>query len=495
MKITKAPSLIVILFSLLAAGNVPAQPGFGGSLLTVDHNSDTHDANPGDGLCADPAGNCTLRAALDEANARPDSDVISFALPPGSVIDLTLGQLTITGSVSIVGPGARRLTIRRSQNPETPNFRIFLVQSNAGSGTRIRGLTIRNGNAGAGEKGGGIFIESGNTVNLTDLDISDNAAQDGGGIANAGTVNLSRSTISSNVAAAGQGGAFLNADGNSLARIINSTITANSASTGGGLQNNGSVLLVNDSISGNSATASGSSIVNAKGAQTHVLNTIIGQDNSTTATALSGAFSSLGNNIVTDARQSSGFTNGVNNDQVSDDNSINPLLGNLTDNGGQTDTLSLQTGSPAINAGNSCVFNPSCSLPLNTPSLFLLSDQRNVHSRLSGPAVDIGAFETGSGVLSSNGGFNFAIFGRTGFYAGSFAVLTDPVDNSKRYSFFNMTNHVSFRNLNGRGVYIMEIKSKRSSFPPFVFAFSDVFFGLTFENDGFSAVFTPLNKN
>jgi len=45
--------------------------------FTVNVTSDGPDANPGDGFCDDGAGNCTLRAAIDEANATVDNDVIN----------------------------------------------------------------------------------------------------------------------------------------------------------------------------------------------------------------------------------------------------------------------------------------------------------------------------------------------------------------------------------------------------------------------------------
>src|SRR5262249_52788808 len=56
----------------------------------------------------------------------------------------------------------------------------------------------------------------------------------------------------------------------------------------------------------------------------------------------------------------------------------NPLLGPLADNGGNTDTAALLSGSPAIDAGD----------PATCPA----TDQRGV-VRPQGPACDIGAFE------------------------------------------------------------------------------------------------------
>jgi CSLREA domain-containing protein len=47
--------------------------------FTVNSDNDTPDASPGDGLCADSLGDCTLRAAIEEANAGSGGDTIDFA--------------------------------------------------------------------------------------------------------------------------------------------------------------------------------------------------------------------------------------------------------------------------------------------------------------------------------------------------------------------------------------------------------------------------------
>ncbi len=43
---------------------------------TVVSNADTPDANPGNNICADSNGNCTLRAAVMEANVHSGPDTI-----------------------------------------------------------------------------------------------------------------------------------------------------------------------------------------------------------------------------------------------------------------------------------------------------------------------------------------------------------------------------------------------------------------------------------
>jgi predicted outer membrane repeat protein len=369
----------LILFALLLM--VPyanAQTAVGGRLITVNDVGDSNDVNAADGICLDLNGKCTLRAAIQESNVS-GSNVINFALPSGSIINLTLGELLITKPVHVIGPGARRLTVQRSSSPGTASFRIFHFAPNAGFGLIIRGLKIKNGYV-EGD-GGGFYIEKGNIVYLNDLTISNNSAKRGGGIANAGIINAKRLLINSNTALIlnGAGGA-INIDGESDASISNSTITENSASNGGAIYNQGNLTLVNNTITGNTATSFGSSLVSTPGATVNVLNTIIGMDVASGISSLWGEFNSLGNNLITDARNSTGFTNGVNNDQVSNNNTINPMLGNLSENGGQTDTRALLPGSPAIDRGNNCVTTANCAAP-QLQGFLLSTDQRINYTR------------------------------------------------------------------------------------------------------------------
>ena len=55
-----------------------AAPPVAAAELTVDTPDDLADATPGDGICGDgSAGSCSLRAAVDEANAVPGADTIT----------------------------------------------------------------------------------------------------------------------------------------------------------------------------------------------------------------------------------------------------------------------------------------------------------------------------------------------------------------------------------------------------------------------------------
>lgn len=53
------------------------------SVYVVNSTLDTTDAAPGDNLCNDGAGRCTLRAAIQEANAHAGADTINFSIASG----------------------------------------------------------------------------------------------------------------------------------------------------------------------------------------------------------------------------------------------------------------------------------------------------------------------------------------------------------------------------------------------------------------------------
>ena len=80
--------LAVWFFALVLAA--PAQA----VVFTVDSTVDAVDAVPGDGICADASGACTLRAAIHEANVLPGADVVE--VPAGTYV----GGLGITDSVT-----------------------------------------------------------------------------------------------------------------------------------------------------------------------------------------------------------------------------------------------------------------------------------------------------------------------------------------------------------------------------------------------------------
>ncbi len=91
-------SLAILLFVFSAT---QAQAG----TFTVNTTGDFSDANPGNGICNTSAGNCTLRAAIEESNAFAGTDTISFGIAgagvktiaPATAYPIITGILTIDG--------------------------------------------------------------------------------------------------------------------------------------------------------------------------------------------------------------------------------------------------------------------------------------------------------------------------------------------------------------------------------------------------------------
>jgi len=466
-------SLVVpYAFSLICVfGSITTEAQFDqGMVLTVNSTDDAADAQPGDGICATAAEQCTLRAAIDEANVYSTHDVITFDLPLPAVIDLTLGELMVERYLKIVGPGARLLTVRRSSAAGTPNFRIFHVSTNEVFLT-IYGMTIQNGNS---TTGGGIFVEPSTSLWLINSTLTGNRATAGGGAASAGLLLIAGCLIQSNIAD-NQGGAIVNVGSASDTTVASSTITGNSASIGGAIENQGRFWLVHDTISGNSASVTSSSILSGPLGTITVINTIIGRDIGQSVPAIQGDFKSAGHNIVTDVGQATGFINGVNGDQVSHNNAIDPLLGDLANNGGQTDTFMPLTGSPAIGNADICASTPPCAQYPSDHLYGAATDQRLLRRRLfATEQTDIGAVETDGITTPSFGEFyNFNLVSGSRF-TNLLVVVINPTTREKRYGRIGLTGSVRFKDLPDADVLIIDLKQKRfgvNLFEPLVYEF------------------------
>src|SRR5438034_8433709 len=87
-----ALATLAIGVAFLSTAPMPAKAGL---LLVVDSTADTSDNAPGDGVC-DGGGACTLRAAIEEANATPGADAINFEI--GGCIDFNPSEICEPGS-------------------------------------------------------------------------------------------------------------------------------------------------------------------------------------------------------------------------------------------------------------------------------------------------------------------------------------------------------------------------------------------------------------
>jgi len=230
--------------------------------LSVNSPADVPDAVPGDGACETAPNNnvCTLRAAIQEANATGGAHTIllpagPYALLRAGVDNTALnGDLDISRTVTLQGAGQALALI--DGNGAVTGDRVIHILS--GAVVTLSGITLQGGVA---TYGGGLS----NVGALTLIDstiVSNTATGDGGGIAHFGTsMTIQDSSIISNTSGPGAGGLFN--DGPS-ATIRRSAISGNTSSYGAGILNSGGASLVLDGVrmQGNKATLTGGSLYN-----------------------------------------------------------------------------------------------------------------------------------------------------------------------------------------------------------------------------------------
>lgn len=415
----------------------------------VDSNLDARDALI-NGICSTAAGACSLRAALEEANASGTADIIHV---PAETFSLTT-TLEITDSDSIVGAGAALTIIEASAS-----HRVFHIRATTGD-VMISRVTIRNGNAGTGSDGGALYVDANASLWLTDTVITANRARDGGGIYSLGALTLVRTEIFGNTAsdsdsALAEGGGVYSASAGAdpllmqdsyihdnvaevaggvfvsgTATIERSTLAANralnesgSGEGGGGIVHGGagsSLLMVNVTLSGNRADGFGGGLVNRAGTanlfSVTIADNIADANNTGVAEAGGGIYVDTGTvNIESSilARNQSRATGadcrgtvtsggynivGTNAGctfvlQTSDRTDANFSLDDLRANGGFAPTRALSGGSPAV--------DPTGHSTCSDGSAPLLVDQRG-STRPVNRLCDIGAYEA-SGVTASAG--------------------------------------------------------------------------------------------
>lgn len=234
----------------------------------------------------------------------------------------------------------------------------------------------------------GAFVSiSGGTASINNISIHDNNAR-AVNISASAIVNISNSSLYNNITG-------IVCSNTSITNIVNTTISNNTAITsttfpGGAmnidLRNGGSVSMINSTISDNSSVTGGAlNIFSTNVGPVTIGNTIVAQNTNLddTPSDITGTFTSLGTNLfgVFDNSTASGvIASDLYGSQVSP---LDAMLQPLSDNGGPTLTMALVADSPAVDAGNEAI------IPAG-----VIYDQRGpFFSRITGPSVDIGAFE------------------------------------------------------------------------------------------------------
>ncbi|HYF79316.1 MAG TPA: Ig-like domain repeat protein, partial [Symbiobacteriaceae bacterium] len=289
------------LAAILFLGTPVAQA----SDFLVTTTMDSVDNNLGDSICANALGQCSLRAAIQNANKNPDADTIrlkpgtyTISLAGGGEDNAATGDIDILGAVSMIGVLADGVT----ENPDASQAiidgaqvdRIFSVGpygTSASFNATFKNLTLRNGrNTTSGDAYGGAMDSgsSGSTlITIDNLIFEDNyATQDGGAIYMDGGTNrrieIKNTIFRRNSVTNGSGGAVqfslgvqydiydsafesntaqfgsaisvgAAATGGYVPTINRTTFSGNTANTSGTVYLTGPTAINNSTISGNSA--------------------------------------------------------------------------------------------------------------------------------------------------------------------------------------------------------------------------------------------------
>lgn len=340
----------------------------------------------------------TLRRAIIDANANPGVDTVSFAVT--GTITLLAALETITEPLTITGPGASALTISGASS-----FRILDISYAAVSAVpvAISGVTL-SGGAAPGAAGGAIrTVES---LTVTDARFNGNSALGGGAIASSsGALTITDTSFTSNSSGTDGGGAILLTSGSLT--VTRSTFSLNTTTNSGGavltladttiesstffdndaigasalmLSSVGGVrtsTLSRSTVTGGASTSSSGAVRAAASQNLSVSGSIVagntGGDLTQTGATVTAQYSVLGSVGTTGITATGGNQVLV----------LDPMLGALADNGGSTQTMLPQAGSPAIDHGD-----PTWS---GTPA----TDQRGQPRQApGGGAVDAGSVET-----------------------------------------------------------------------------------------------------
>lgn len=367
-------------------------------LVTV--TLDLADANLGDNACDVDTGTagdqCTLRAAIQQANDTVGADIIT--LPAGTyVLTITgsdnnsaVGDLDIREDLTINGADAMSTIIDASGLLATPDRVLHVI----GSGVHvvINDVTITSGNVSA-DSGGGVYNQNAE-LTLHNSRLINNTAAIGGGLANVnGVVTIDASSVTTNTATTDAGG--LHTSGGRLV-VVNTRLADNTADVGGGGFNaSGQMSLSGSVISGNTATnGEGGGVVNNGGTLTITTSSLTGNSaydggglyNHPSSTALVSHSAIISNSVSdpsADPANGGGFFNSGTLTLLND-----TLSGNTaTENGGggftSAGTTSLNNVTIALNTANNggglrvnggALTLKNTLVALNTATLLLAGD-------------------------------------------------------------------------------------------------------------------------
>lgn len=118
--------------------------------FVVTTTADTSDANLGDGICADSTGECSLRAAVQEANAL--GVPVDITLPAGGYT--VMSSISVTGDITIRGAGSSASHLGAGGSV----WAVFVVSGSASIAIHDAGFASPDGAALVEVRGGGARV-------------------------------------------------------------------------------------------------------------------------------------------------------------------------------------------------------------------------------------------------------------------------------------------------------------------------------------------------
>jgi predicted outer membrane repeat protein len=312
--------------------------------VTVDDTRDVSDVSPNFGPdCKSRFGTCTLRAAIQRGNHQIGTHTIRlpagnypFSIAGRGEDEADTGDLDIKGKFIIIGAGAKS-TIINGNNLD----RVFDVRSGS---LILQDLAVRGGFA-QNDDGGGIRAKAPLTLNRVHL-ASNVADRSGGGIYTEDDLSIVRSTISLNVANASLGvsaidGAFTGVIRRNVS-IRESTIGENICLVCSAIQFSGeaNIEILHSTIAKNHVDAPR---VSPRGLE--IVNFPIIAPNLTIDHTIFDQKGGAGQNCFIVGTFTTSFTRNVDSDGSCGFSFpanlvlVDPMLGPLQDNGGQTPTF------------------------------------------------------------------------------------------------------------------------------------------------------------
>lgn len=314
----------------------------------------------------------SLRQAI--VDSQVGGTIIFAAGLSGATITLATGQLVIDKDLTIDASAlAEPVTI--DANGAVTNHRVLETKNSAR--VVLDSLVLTGGNPGSSVNGGGIL--NGGTLTLNRCTVSDNSGQHGGGIFSSNrSCTITNSTLARNTASRWGGGIYFTSR---TLTLRNSTCFGNSAGQNGGVfsNENGTAILENVTIVGNSANGGGGFYKNSSGSVSLRRSIVAGNTATAGPDIFSNSLSTSGINFVGDPSGSSRLASST---LLTGD----PLLAELGDYGGPTETMPPLPGSRTIDSA-------SATDPGGT-------DQRGAPRFVDG-MVDIGAVEHQHSVVTT----------------------------------------------------------------------------------------------